>query len=544
MTNRRVIIKSLPYLLALLFFTALFVAGILVYKDFGVPIDETYQFQIALKNHSYIFKGDPTLLSFKDRYYGVVFELPLFWATTRFMGPETVYVRHLLLYLAFLASLVIFYFLSHRLFYNPWWGLLAACMLALSPRFFSDSFYNSKDIAFMGAFVLAIWTLVINIDMSQKRKSLSIILVVVAHAMASALLIGTRIVGVMIIPMSVILIGIAFITVKISWKWILIHIALYLTFTAGFTVLFWPILWNNPLHEFINAFQQMSQYDIYGKAVLFQGQFYSSEALPWQYLPVWIGISTPIIILAGFVIGFGDWIRGIYIYYSQEMGGKPDAFCKWISDLETLHWLAVTGWLAVPFLSIYIFHSVLYNGWRHLFFIYPAIVLFSTRGFRVLFNWLRKRTRRQTLSTVVIAMILAIGLIEPVSFIVRFPLYGTAYFNQLAGDPNTLRQRFEMDYWGLSYKEAIDHILATDTSEKIPIYMADVSGPDYINSGLPQEDKARIIIMDSPDNGARYFIGNYSFHPDEYEYAEFIPEYYSVNVRGAKILVVYRFREP
>jgi hypothetical protein len=101
-----------------------------------------------------------------------------------------------------------------------------------------------------------------------------------------------------------------------------------------------------------------------------------------------------------------------------------------------------------------------------------------------------------------------------------------------------------MDYQGVSFKEAIDYILATDQSDRIPIYFADVSGLNYINSGLTKEQKSRIVIMDSPDNGARYFIGDYSFHPQEYEYAKFLPEYYSVTVRGVKILVVYRFQHP
>jgi hypothetical protein len=538
--NYKLLGNYLPYLLAFGLLILLLISGLLLNKDFGVPVDETYQLQIAQKNHSYVFNHDPALLSFKDRYYGVAFELPLFWVTTRFKGPETVYVRHLLLYLAFLASLAIFYFLSLRLFRNPWWGFLAVCMLALSPRIFSDSFYNSKDIAFMDVFILAIWTLVINLDIPGNRKTTTTFLLVIAHALASALLIGTRIVGVMIVPMSVILVGIALLAARKSWKRILALIALYLVITAGLTILFWPILWHDPIHEFINAFQQMSRYNVYGKGVLFQGQFYPSDALPWRYLPVWISISTPIIILAGFVVGFGDWISGIILYFRQESLGKLNTVYKWISDLETLHWLAIIGWLAIPILSVFLFNSVLYNGWRHLFFIYPAIVLFSTRGFLSLYTWLLKLTGKHTKAILIVVVILAVGFFEPISFLIRYPRYGTVYFNQLAGDPQTLRKRFELDYWGISYKEAIDYILATDKSDQIPIYIADVSGLDYINSVLSPEQKARFDVLKSPDDGARYFIGNYSFHPNEYYPSNL--EYFSIDVRGTKILAIYRFK--
>jgi hypothetical protein len=535
-----VFLELLPYLLALFFFVALFIAGLLIYKDFGVPIDESYQLQVAQKNHIYIFNSDPTLLSFKDRYYGVVFELPLFWASTRFTGLETVYVRHLLLFLAFLASVVIFYLLSLRLFHSPWWGLLAVITLAVSPRIFSDAFYNSKDIAFMDVFILSIWTLVLAVDIPEKRKWFYTCVLVFVHALASSLLIGTRIVGVMIVPISVTLLGIANLRINQSWRRTLMIIAIYLIVTAGATVLFWPVLWHDPLREFLNAFLQMSKYDVYGKAVLYLGQYYPSEALPWHYLPIWIGISTPIIILAGFVIGIGEWIRSTIQFFQGATENTLKKFGRWISNPDTLPWLAVAGWLVIPIISIYLFHSVLYNGWRHLFFIYPAIILFATRGFFSLHNWLSHMTGRRAEITILIILVLVVGLFEPISFLFRYHLYGTAYFNQLAGDPKTLRQRFELDYWGLSYKEAIDYILATDPGDRIPIYMADVSGLDYINSELAPEQKSRLVVLDSPDNGARYFIGNYTFHPTDYYPSSRV--YYSINVRGTEIIVVYQFQ--
>lgn len=307
----------LPYILALGLFLTLIIAGPYLFKDFGVPIDETYQLQVAQKNHDYIINSDPSLLSFKDRYYGVVFEIPLFWIATRFTGPDTVYVRHLILYLAFLSSLVVFYLISLRLFRNPWWSLLAVCFLAFSPRIFSEAFYNSKDIAFMDVFILVIWTLVLVIDSAEKQKWPYTIFLVCTHALASALLIGTRILGTMIVPISVVLIGIAIYKIFRSWRKVFIFSALYLALTAGLTILIWPILWHDPLHELINAFQQMSRFNMYGKGVLFQGNLYPPEALPWQYLPAWIAISTPIIVLVGFMIGFGNWIKIIFTYFNN-----------------------------------------------------------------------------------------------------------------------------------------------------------------------------------------------------------------------------------
>ena len=108
----------------------------------------------------------------------------------------------------------------------------------------------------------------------------------------------------------------------------------------------------------------------------------------------------------------------------------------------------------------------------------------------------------------------------------------------LAGDPTTLRQRFELDYWGLSYKQGIDFILANDPSKSIKIFVADRPGHDYINSGLTSENKARLIAVNDPAD-ANYFVSVFRWHPEDYQYTD---EFYSVSVRGTKIMVVYRLR--
>ena len=95
-------------------------------------------------------------------------------------------------------------------------------------------------------------------------------------------------------------------------------------------------------------------------------------------------------------------------------------------------------------------------------------------------------------------VLLLIGVLEPVWFMVRYHPYENVYFNILAGNGATLRQRFEMDYWGFSYKQGIDFILANDPGKNIRIYVADPPGEDYINSGLSSQNKARLIPVKDP----------------------------------------------
>lgn len=533
--------RHLLLFFSLVFFLALLAIGLLIYKDFGVPTDEGAQLQIAVWNHQYILAGDPTLLTFKDRYYGAIFELPLFELYTRFVKPESVYIRHLALFLIFMASLIIFYLLGRRLFHNPWWGLLAAGMLVASPRIFADAFYNSKDIPFMDMFIVTIWTLVLLIDSVKKKSSRSKIRIMVGlHALTSALLVDTRVAGIAIIPLSLVLLLAVEWTLLKSWKHTVVDILIYLGVSAGLTILFWPVLWHDPIGGFLNAFQQMSRYDVYGKAVLFMGNYIPTESLPWQYLPVWIGISTPLVILAGIMLGLAEGIRTLTVSIRKGLHSWIQSMARIITDPDKLAWLAVLGWLAIPVTAVYWFHSVLYNGWRQLFFIYPPLVLISVYGFFALHGWLVRNTRHWVAGTLVTLFILTVGLAEPIGFMVRYHPYEYIYFNQLAGDPATIRDRFELDYWGLSYKQAIDYILTHEPRKVIPITVADSAGLDYIYSALPPVQSSRLVVLADQDNGADYFIGDYLFHPKDYYPSSL--EYFSVYVRGIKIIVAYKLR--
>ena len=521
--------RFLKILSPILFFSVLIILGCLIYKDYGIPWDESIQTQIGALNFRYLFRGDLSLLSFTDRYYGAIFEVPLLWISSRLSAP-----RHLVIFLIFIFGLILFYFLGRRLFHNSWLGLLGAVFLAMSPRIFADAFYNSKDIPFLVAGITTIWTLVILSDaLTQKRKWWIFAAISVMHAGASAVFISTRVAGVMILPLTLLLLLIKTIDSPTSWKHILVIFSGYLALSVGLTLLFWPILWKSPWREFANAFSMMSKYP-FGRIVLYEGHYFLPENLPWHYLPVWIGITTPVIVLAGILPAIIGWIRSITsVIRSKE---KSQYLKESASEIPV--WIVVIGWAAIPVAAIYLFHSVLYDGWRQMFFIYPAIVLISLQGLIFLYHWMQLLPLPVNVVRFIAGILLLAGLIEPTWFMVRYHPFENVYFNVFAGNSSTLRQRFEMDYWGLSYKQGIDYILANDPGKSIKILVADPPGQDYINSGLTKANKSRLIpVKDSGD--ANYFVSVFRWHPEDYAYAD---EVYSVNVRGTKIMVVYRLR--
>ncbi len=516
-------------IITIVFFLFMLAVGSLTYKDYGIPWDEPDQIYIAKQNQNYVFHNDPALLSIRDKYYGVVFELPILWLTTYTSIP-----RHWLVFITFFFGLLFFYALANRLFRNQWWSLLSTVTLAASPRIFADSFYNSKDIPFLVIGIVAAWSLVLFSDkLRQQAGGWTFAGLLLLHSLTSAAMIGTRVAGVLIIPLTLLVLIIDFIQFPATWIKVLLALIGYLVLTVALTVLVWPVLWHAPWAEFLGAFHKMSRlpYDI---SMLFMGKYIYASKLPWDYLPVWIGVTSPLIVVAGFFVGIFGWIG--LIWKGWRSRGETGPVRQNFPNHDLLHWIIVFLWLFIPVAAIYYFHSVLYDGWRHMFFVYPPILLVSILGLKSLYQWLVHWTRSKLAVKIALGLLVAAGLLEPAWFMARNHPYENVYFNLLAGDPAGLRGRYEMDYWGLSYKQGIDAILARDPGRHIKIAVANNPGDFYIKFGLPPEQQSRIIEVQDPQD-ADYFVTNYRWHPQEYPYPDL---FFSVKVRGEDIMAVYK----
>jgi hypothetical protein len=131
---------------------------------------------------------------------------------------------------------------------------------------------------------------------------------------------------------------------------------------------------------------------------------------------------------------------------------------------------------------------------------------------------------------------IAVGVAEAGWFMVRNHPYQNVYFNFLAGkDMAVISRTYEMDYWGLSYREALEYILKNDPDPLIDICVA--NHPGRFNALiLPRKERKRLRYVKRPGE-ARYFLSEHRRHKEAYPYKN---EYYSVVVDGAKILTVFK----
>jgi hypothetical protein len=513
------------------FFAAVLVLGLLLFRDFGLSIDENQQRDTGMISLKHVAQkvapawvasdGDfdkyqVPLAEYYDRDYGVAFETPLCLAE-RLLGFDDggakFLFRHLCTFLVCFGGLIAVYQLAARRFRDWRLGLLAALFLLLSPRMFAESFYNDKDAVFMAVFAIATNTGVRLLLRPTWGRALW-------HALACAVTIDVRIMGILL-PLSTMgLLAWRGLRAEIQWARAAGIGALYLAALAGLVVALWPYLWPAPLDNFVTAFKNMSTFR-WGGTVLYLGNMVAATELPWHYALVWMGITTPLLYL---VAGLG----GVYLVGRHMVQQR---WRLWHNDAGMQDVLFLALFMG-PVLAVIVLHSVLYDGWRQLYFIYPAFLLLAVRGWQAAVRW---RPRWAWWPKALYA-VTALSLVLTAAQMVRDHPLQNLYFNVLAGA--NVGERFEMDYWGLGYRQDLEYIAAHDMRPKIKVFAQSPSSADFNRLMLPSYERDRLLFVEKPDS-ADYLVTNYRWHPEPYNY-DF--EVFQLRVDGRRVHSVFRLR--
>ena len=232
----------------------------------------------------------------------------------------------------------------------------------------------------------------------------------------------------------------------------------------------------------------------------FAGKIINAGNLPWYYIPVWIAITTPLFYSALFLIGTLTIVR-------QTIRGGWSTL-RQSGPFQDLLFL---GLFFAPLFAVIILHSVLYNGWRQMYFIYPAFVIVAIRGLSAAWSYCNRPTASKPLKPLLI-IISVICLSQTTYWMIRWHPYQYLYFNVLAGQSS---KRFDVDYWAVAYREPLKAILDQEpkTNHSIHFHFHEYADPsvwgywqlDYLRNldAFPIEDKRRVII-DRPEACSDY----------------------------------------
>jgi hypothetical protein len=464
------------------------------------------------------------LINYRDRDYGVAFELPM-TVLDKLSGytdmGDIIRLRHRCVWLVCCGGLLAFYWLATQRLRSWRAGLLGAVLLLLSPRQFADFFYNSKDAVFLVAYLVALATAVAFLRRPTAARA-------AGHALACALAIDVRIMGLLVPVLTLVLLALRVWHGDYRAERARGAGLLYCGLLVALVVAFWPFLWAAPAERFWLSLTNMSHFRWDGE-VFYRGQLVRAPALPWHYPVVWLGITTPLLYLAGLALALGLLGRQVARRGWRLYSGEGE----W-QDL--LLWGAGAG----PFVAVIVLHSVLYDGWRQLYFAYPPLLLLALRGLAAAWRWqppaaLGVARWRGALALLVVTALASTGR----SMAQLHPLENL-YFNALAC--RHPEQRYEYDYWGLSFRQGLEWVLRHDARPLIRV-RTNVAAAAILNrSLLPPAYRARLVIQQYPDGPAEYFMTSYRFHPQPY--SGLGPPVYSLRVEGEgrRVFDIFRLR--
>lgn len=496
-----------------LIFSAFVLIALKISSDYGVAWDDHLQITIGKQNLDYALGKNQDLFQNVDRFYGSAFELPLYYIQHFFKSfSSQVYVRHLLTHLYFLFALLMFFKLLLRLLKSFPLALMGVLFLYLQPRIFAHSFFNSKDLPFLSTFVISIYTLWMVVESPQDKRR------ILLHAFVSAFLIDIRLIGFLAPALSLAILAFIYIPRR-RFKETIKPVLSYIIFTSIFIYMLWPALWLHPL-LLLESFARMAHFP-WSYTNLIAGQTILATQNPWYYIPLWIGITTPVFLLITWFIGVGFAIRNIFVNEDFLMDSRH-------VFMVSLAMLPIDLWLFFLILK-----PTFYDGWRHIFFLSPLMVVGAVYGVYYFFKSLKSH---KYVVVAISLMMLILTIIPAFKMIVQHP-YQQVHFNILTSKKdNHIRENYEMDYWGLSYKEGFEKLLKLDSSQNLKVYVANIAALD--NCKLADEKSKRITIVENMEN-ADYFITNYRFHPEEFSYNKVI----SINRQGSCILGVYKLKD-
>ena len=434
-----------------------------------------------------------------NRYYGAVFEAPVY-LITRILGLDNGEIRSLdwdgaensaarefLTHLCFLAGGVFCYLLILRMFGSRRLALVAMVMFLLHPRIYAHSFFNLKDISFLTMFMVSLSLT----HRAFRRETLGAFLLC---GVGVGLLINLRIMGVLLFGAVLVLQGLDMLFGPAATDSIqrgrrlaatgAFALAAVLTYYASL-----PALWTDPVGRFADLIGSFRSHPL-AAYQLFRGEWLEgSNGLPLEYVPVWAGITTPPAVL---LLALGGAIalvwRGVRRPRDVQRNG-PLRFG-----------LLLVAVPVVTVAAVFVLRSNVFDGWRHLYFLYAPLLLLAIIGLRQLAiarrgRWMRVGAYALTGAAVAVTVV----------SLVRIHPHGSNYFNVLTDrtTPERLTSRYFVSPFGDARRVAVAAILADHPSGNL---YSSYSFFRYLRGELPPDGRGRFTRTRNFRSGDRNFF--------------------------------------
>ena len=513
-----------------IFWSILFLLGICMLLPYGAHLDQQSEQVILFSNAIAYCEKIGVMLPFSNQLraegissiadsieidHGMSVFYPMIWIHA--LDAKTPYIAnlvwHIYIFCFSMIGLACFYKVIES-FFSSRTAKLVTLFFFLTPRIFAEMHYNNKDIVLMALACMVYYS-------GWKLEEETTMRNAILFGILGAFITNTKIVGAFIWGVLGIWILIEKIIKKqVHTKMFCMMLASIITM-AVFFILLTPATWSG-LRAYILYVWENAKNFRWNDYLLFNGKMYckTTTGIPQQYLPVIFLMTTPIgVILLG--------LLGVVFLFTYLHPQKVDLKVRYIITV------VVCG--MVPFAYAVVSAATVYNGWRHFYFIYPSIMILVALAISY---FEEKNIRNANGSIIVYLIILFIEVIawHPNQY---------AYYNEVARF--YIEDRFEIDYWDMSFKQLLEVLTEYDTRDTFKVAAIDNPSKWGIDSQLLAirgKKRCRIEVVDDWEN-ADYVILNATYAtmycPDEYQRIRAQKELVTkVNAYGNDLSYVYK----
>ena len=482
----------------LLFFAALLLVGLVTCADYGLPCDEPAEQVILQENmHEYACRllGEDSEAAqwYRERNINRISE-----SVEKDHGQSAYYAFAPVLaeyleqpheltqlwkgytWMLFMLGCAAIYGFCREMQLNRFVSSIGVLLLYLCPRFFAEGHYNNKDMVLLS---MVLCTLYLGLRFLKKpgfwRGAL--------FSLAGALAANTKIVG----ALGWGLMGLAAIVlVSASRQWnrrmagvAASTIALFFAFYALLT----PASWGDPLGYLEYLLINASGFTRWTGVVVFRGMVFDHDVNPLpRYYLVWMMLATlPLYVVP---LAAAGQLGALWRVWKQRT--------KALTDPVSLTNAAVSLCWFLPLLAAVIMRPLVYNGWRHFYFVYAGVVLLAAQGVQRCLDFLKKHGGDCGMPAVFLAGLLLFFGWTAKDIAANHP-YQYGYYN-LLGNRNA-EVDMELDYWDVSTVNAMEQLVQADRNQELPLILGASDpmswhGVYYGYNVLEPEVKAQIAI--------------------------------------------------
>jgi hypothetical protein len=417
------------------------------YNSYAISNDEGVQQHYGELIVAYYSSGftDQALFHYNNLYlYGGLFDVVADLCERLLPFLDAYTVRHILCALIGIAGIGAAA-ATARLVAGPRAGAIAAFVLAVCGPWYGSMFNHTKDIPFAAAMMGATYFLL----RAERGLPQPRLRYVAAFGLLLGAALGMRVLGLLMVGYA----GVAMLMrMQLSQAgpshdrlgfFAQSAVALALAFLIGYLIMIaaWP--WSalaplNPVRGLID-FGEFN-YQIH---TLLDGHVYAMGDVPRWYVPVYLLIKLPLLMLAGAAVAFVFILRP---------GNVAARLPEWRLETAFIAFIAV-----FPVICEVIDRGPAFTGLRHFLFVVPAFAVLAGLGFDGLLT--RIEAQRRVLTSVLLASIGAL-LIWNAAILIELHPYQYLYYNPLVGGLEGASGLYVTDYWVNIMPEAVDDLEA------------------------------------------------------------------------------------